>query len=381
MRVVLTVAGMVSIATGLALFSCIVALVVRHRYVTLKLRAEIDAEFMRVVERVVVPRPGTKGIVIPAGGKYMAEAYASIKVLREAGCELPICIVHAGPDEVTEKERALFTEAFGTSVFFRDAEDYDFGVEPTKLWGFEIKPYALLLSPFEHTILLDADCSSLGLDIEPLFDEPAYRAYGNIFWPDFSVSDKLIRPWMVGPFAKGQVPAGFETESGQMVVNVRKCLRGIIYAWLLNKHSDVFYSNYYGDKDLFRVGWVMAGLPYCQGPSGPGMAGHVDGNGQFVMNTIIQKHPSLGVPLFAHRNMHKHRRTWMKNSEIAWDAYVPNDGEYGARAIIQWDTTRSWTPTCLPDLCGQRRPSPARWGRILKMLQREEDSFMARSES
>lgn len=208
-----------------------------------------------------------------AGGKYLAEAYASLVALRKSGCALSVCIVHADAAEVSAKDTARFHRAFGESVSFVDASSYNLGVDPTTLRGFELKAYALLLVPFEHVLLLDADCAPLCNDPSFLFHDPAYKAYGNIFWPDYQIHQDLVRPWMVPAFAQ-PVPPGFETESGQLVVNTRRCRKALVYAWLLNKHSDIFYKHYYGDKDLYRIGFLMAGLPFFQVRFSPGILGY-----------------------------------------------------------------------------------------------------------
>lgn len=374
MRPLLAVCGFMSLAFALFVVGIAVLLFIIRRIRGDRLRALIEREARTVLSHVTLPPPGTKGVVMCAGGRYLGEAFASITMLRASGSKLPVCIVHAGPEEVEEVHRHIFRKAFGDSVFFKDATTFDLGVRPHKLQGFEIKPYALLLSPFQHTLLLDADCSTVGPDPASLFKEHAYREYGNIFWPDFAVSNELVRPWMIGTYVKTQVSSGFETESGQIVVNVQRCIRGLVYSWLLNKHSDVFYSCYYGDKDLFRIGWLMAGLPFYQVPWSPGLVGNEDDTYGIYLNSMIQKHPCHGTPLFAHRTMHK-RLTHTPE----WTVYVPNDGELGTRTTLRWPEFNHGS--CLDGLRWQLRPSPPAWVRMGRAIREAEETFAARSES
>ena len=334
------------------------------------LRQTIEDEACTVRKNLPPVQPGSRGIVMCAGGKYLAEAFASLITIRQSGCSLPVWLVHAGPEEVTDTDRRAFAKAFGSSVRFVDAYDYNLGVDPTSLRGFEIKPYALLLAPFEHTLLLDADCGVLGRNPESLFNDPAYKQSGNIFWPDYWTSAELVRPWMIGCFCDAQMPPGFETESGQVVVNKRRCLEGLVYAWLLNKHSSIFYKHYYGDKDLFRIGFLMAGLPFYQVPYSPGLLGTKDEDEEIVLCAMVQKQPSTGRPLFAHRTMHKRIST---DREPLWDLYAPNHGEFGGQPTATWKNMNQGT--CLGALCDQVRSSPQQWRTINETILAAEKNY------
>jgi alpha 1,2-mannosyltransferase len=311
----------------------------------------IERELETVLPRVPAPVATTRGIVTCAGGAlYLAQAFASLKALRQTGCTLPVEIYYVGDEEVSKDDRRKFHREFGDSVTFVDATSFNLGVTPRALQGFEIKPYALVLSTFDDILFLDADCAPLK-NPEYLFDEPEYLRHGNLFWPDYGINAKLLRPsWITNA---SQFPKGFETESGQFVVNKTRCLVGIVYAWLLNKHQKFFYRHYYGDKDLFRLGFVMANIPFYQIPYPPGILGSdYWGTGRPLLCTIIQKCPRGKGMLFAHRNMHK--RFQKQGITPSWDLYVSNDDEKGTRTTIRWK--RPFVGTCLPHKKGQHVP-------------------------
>lgn len=334
--------GLFAVTTlGMVTVACVTRDALARRF-----RAQIEDEAELVCARIPTKEPGSRGIVMCAGGKYLKEAYASLRQARAVGCTLPVDLVHVGPEEVPATARQVFEQDIG-NVRFVDAAAADLGVRPTNLFGFEVKSYALLLTRFDRVLFLDADSAPLR-DPTPLLD-----AYDQLFWPDYCVSKALVRPsWACGHFAD-QVPPGPETESGQFVVHVTKYIRGLVYAWLLNKHQDVFYKHYYGDKDLFRLGFLMAGFPFHQVSRMPGTLGLPLPDGRPLQCAMVQHAPD-GTPLFAHRTMHKRFRT--DGIVPSWDLYVSNADEDGTRTCIEWIAHNRGT--CLPG----KRPGPG-WPR------------------
>lgn len=356
--------AIVGVFIWLALFWVIfcMSMWVTKRVFVRAMRRTLEDQCATVLPHVPLPTKGTRGIVTCAGGPaYLAEAFASLKALRHTGCTLPVEIYHVGDQEVRDVDRDMFRREFGDSVRFMDATSYDLGgVRPTNLQGFEIKPYAVLLTSFDDILFLDADCAPLK-NPEYVFDDPSYKEYGNMFWPDYGVNSNLIRPsWIT---ETPQFPKGFETESGQFVVNKTRCMTGIVNAWLLNKHQKFFYKQYYGDKDLFRLGFVMAGVPFYQLTLSPGIIGSdYWETGQPLLHAMIQKCPRDGRGmLFAHRTMHK--RLKAQDIEPSWELYVSNDGEIGKKTTVRYvghhrGTCLSGkpverTPRALRDLCHQ----------------------------
>jgi hypothetical protein len=122
--------------------------------------------------------------------------------------------------------------------------------------GWELKAFAVLHSPFEEVLFLDADCYPVR-DPAPLWEAGEYLRTGAVFWPDLEGGPPL--DW--GPF--GVAPTGRRSiESGQFLVNKRLCWRPLQLAWWYNDHSDWSYLHGYGDKHAFEVAWARCGHRY-----------------------------------------------------------------------------------------------------------------------
>lgn len=311
-----------------------------------KIRLKIDNELSRCR---IVPGRG-RGIVMCAGGKYLVHAYASLMTVRTFGCQLPVEIFYADKDEITGKAVAMFERDIG-DVTFIDASQSNVGVQPTQLRGWEIKSYSLLLTSFDEILFLDADCGVME-NPEVLFDEPGYHKYGNMFWPDYQYSNQLIRECLGRNFGPKYSP-GFETESGQIVLRKTRCEKALVYTWLLNMHQSVFYKLYHGDKDLFRLGFNMAGTPFNQIKPVPGIVGFKDPHYGTILHAMVQKKPN-GRPLFVHRTQKKY--TMMKRH--IWDDYVPiskHKNPVPPLVIYHYGFA-----SCAEPYCQQRRTPPER---------------------
>src|SRR4029077_992566 len=96
-----------------------------------------------------------RGIVMCAGGvDYFANAWASLHVLRESGCRLPVELWHAGAAELDDRMCQLL-DPLGV----RCVDALRGGPRSLRLvlQGFAIKSYAILHSAFREVLLLDAD--------------------------------------------------------------------------------------------------------------------------------------------------------------------------------------------------------------------------------
>lgn len=307
-----------------------------------------------------------RGIVICAGGKtLMTCAFATVSAVRRVGCTLPVEIFYAGPEELGPGYEEAFEE-FGGVKFVDALSILPWPChKPTNLRGFSIKPYALVLTSFREALMIDADCAPLR-DPTFMFGTPEFKKYGNVFWPDYWTSTELVRPLVAREFGLLQEPRGFETESGQVLVDTVKCGDALKWAWILNNHHDVFYQTYYGDKDLYRIGFLLAKTPFYQVPHSPGMLGQVRG-GRFVLDTMLQKSPN-GKPLFAHRTMGKRLR-----DKLTWTMWNLNEGETGSRPTAVLSEKDHFVP--IPPLERFTHPTPKRIREAARNIQNDEDRF------
>lgn len=200
-----------------------------------------------------------RGIVICAGGvRYNSCAWVLIRMLRHLGCTLPIEVWYRGEEERDDDWIAL-VKPLGVRCI--DALDVALRHPHPRLIGWELKPYAILHSAFEEVLFLDADNVPVR---EPsyLFDEPAYREQGAIFWPDpphIRTPRDSVR-WKVFGVPYRDEP---EFESGQLAVNKSRCWEPLQLCNWYNEHSDFFYRFVYGDKDTFRFAWHKCGRPFA----------------------------------------------------------------------------------------------------------------------
>lgn len=247
----------------------------------------------RLAREVVAPAHWSgRGIVIPAGGpKYFPCAWVSIRLLRELGCTLPIELWHLGPGELGPAERAL-VEPWGVRVV--DAFEVRRRHPMLRLNGWELKPFALLHSGFEQALLLDAD-NVPAVDPSYLFDSSEFARTGVVFWPDRwrkpGDPHRHLQPeaWSVCGLSPRNEP---ECESGQVLIDKRRCHRALRVALHLNEHSEYYYRYFYGDKDTYRVGCRLCDTPYTIVPvpvaSTPGAE-------------IFYQHDFEGKVVFQHR--------------------------------------------------------------------------------
>lgn len=229
-----------------------------------------------------------RGIVICGGGEtYFPCAWVCISMLRRLGCSLPIQFWHLGKGEADERMVAWLKPL---NVECVDALTIREQHPARILNGWELKPYAILHSPFKDVLLLDADNVPV-VNPEFLFETRAYRETGAIFWPDEARLIKSKKIWEIcgAPFRDEP-----EFDSGQIVVDKEKCWRALSLSWWYNEHSDFYYQHTYGDKETFHVAFAKLNTAYAM----PKRAV------KSLEGTMCQ-HDFRGRRIFQHRNTAK----------------------------------------------------------------------------
>ena len=252
--------------------------------------------------------PGTfhgRGIVVCGGGlKYLPGAWVCIKMLRQLGCTLPIQLWHLGPEEVDKTIKALLAPLGAECV---DAQKIRQTHPVRRLGGWELKPFAILYSPFQEVLLLDADNVPV-VNPEFLFATPQFQKTGAIFWPDYGQFKKTQTIWDCLGLGR---PAGPEFESGQIVADKRRCWKVLRLALWFNEHSDFFYQHLLGDKETFHLAFKKLGQPFRM-PATPISP---------LAGTMCQ-HDFKGRRIFQHRNGDKWNLL-LRNQHVAdfwWEA-------------------------------------------------------------
>jgi hypothetical protein len=237
------------------------------------------------------PYPGSfagRGIVICGGGMgYFTNAWVAVRQLRRLGCTLPIQNWHLGDREMDDAMRGLLAPLGVTCV---DAMEVRRRHPARILNGWELKCFALLHSPFQEVMLLDADNVAV-VNPESLFDTPQFAEHGAIFWPDYGRMTADRSAWRVFDVPYRDEP---EFESGQIVLDKARCWRALRLAMWFNEHSDFFYRHIWGDKDTFRFAWHRTGQRFAMPP--------------FPIHTLegtMCQHDFEGRLIFQHRNTRK----------------------------------------------------------------------------
>ena len=253
-------------------------------------------EFLRNLPPYPEGRFAGRGIVIVGGGRYFPSVYVTVRAIRHVGCQLPVRVYSFGSEEMPPGWQELLTP-FGVACVDLDDPGTGFafpagfgGEDPTER-GWAAKVRAILECPFEEVLFLDADsypCRDPGF----LFDLPAYRETGAVFWHDDPVDPRLR--WSA---FRVEPSAGSSIEAGQLLVNKRLCWEPLQLGWWYAARAAATFRWGYGDKHAcFQVPWAKLGRKY---------ASFAD-RGEWSVQAFRHVGPD-GAPLFVHRCRDKFR--------------------------------------------------------------------------
>lgn len=203
-----------------------------------------------------------RGIVIVGGGKYFPSTYVTLSVLRHIGCTLPVELWHLD-GELSRREQNLLNRR-GCRCINGQAHGRANGFPWHDSWwkGWQLKAYAIRHASFHEVLYLDADSYPIR-DPEFLFHEPDYLRHGAVFWPDLETSSSLLPPDRPAVFGAPPL-ADLPCESGQLLIDKRRCWRELQLALFLNAHADYTYRWLWGDKDTFPIAWRRLGREYAR---------------------------------------------------------------------------------------------------------------------
>jgi len=238
-----------------------------------------------------------RGIVIAGGGlKYFPSVWVNVNLLRHFCCKLPIQLWYLGDSEMDPYMKRLLEPLGVECIDAREIEKH----HPCRiLCGWELKLYATLHSPFAEVLFLDAD-NGVICDPTYLFDCEEYKRHGAVFWPDYACWTLKPGVWRVFGMPDMAEPDVSEHErafeSGQYLIDKRRCDRELRLSLFYAEHSDFTFQHVYGDKECFHLGWRRLGSDYAMPSAGPGWNVH----------TIVQ-FDFRGQIIFQHRCQDKWR--------------------------------------------------------------------------
>lgn len=195
-----------------------------------------------------------RGIVVGAGGvKFFGCAWVCVSMLRWLGCKLPVEFWYLGRGEM-DPQMADLAKRLDVTVVDARAVAASLPIPPRILNGWELKPFSVLHSRFEEVMYLDADCIPVQ-NPEKLFESAEYLETGAIFWPDLAPNDGR-KEWIPPVVWErcGMTPRNYvDFESGQVVVDKRRCWDAMLLTQWMNEHSDYWYKMVFGDKTTWHL--------------------------------------------------------------------------------------------------------------------------------
>lgn len=262
-------------------------------------------EYRKAADRFVegmrrfLPEPAAgrfagRGITIAAGGKYWASTYVTIRMIRHVGCTLPIQIWYLGASGERDERYERLLAPFG--VEFVDIDTHPAHKERRGVNGFQCKLFAVINSPFEEVLSIDPDAYTCA-DPTPLFDLPAYRTLGGIYWPDLPHTNAWT-DWTAADVSP-RGPCGLET--GTYVLHKRTAWQPLLLAEWYDDRPEWTYGNPgpaggldHGDKGSHRLAWAKLERDYVV----------FNSTAAFEKFAFVQPGPD-GQPMFVHRCLSK----------------------------------------------------------------------------
>lgn len=281
---------------------------------------------------------GSKGVVIIGGGKFSWLAYLALVQLRNVGSKLPVEIVmpsRADYEKELEFCENTLPEMQASCVVLPDTLG-EAVMKNRKFASYQFKALALVVTSFEHILLLDSD-NMIVSNPDEIFESKLYHQYGMITWPDYwkrTISplfydvaeievneNKRVRynrfPLYNAPNVRSniytdqereEVPfhdlqgsiAELSTESGQLIINKHTHGKTILLALYYNFYGpNLFYKLFSlgeqgeGDKDTFVAAAVVTRQDYYQVKSFIKTFGYADSDDKFQGVSMGQRNPLI----------------------------------------------------------------------------------------
>lgn len=222
-----------------------------------------------------VPLPSKeRGVVYAAGGStYLKMALCSVALLRFHHYQGPVTFVYADSSEAPTLDQArrmkkLNIQSLNATQWFRVQQ-----IPLISLRGYQLKPFAVLMAGYRHTILLDADTIPFVNLPERLWTTPEYTQIGALYWPDcvrdndhwFGLKPQLFRNLSLPPLTDP-----WQQESSCICLNTESHWQSLLEICRLNYDYEEVYQHVHGDKDTWRLGTLLAGQRYVMNPHDAG---------------------------------------------------------------------------------------------------------------
>ncbi|KAI8895738.1 alpha-mannosyltransferase, partial [Globomyces pollinis-pini] len=260
------------------------------------------------------------GIVMCVGNKHVESAIATIKIIREMHeSNLPIEIFYTGVKDLKMKNRNRLESISGVKTI-DITKIIDSNILTIAKSG--VKPFALLVSSFEHAALIDAEVTFLKTP-NSLFETNQYLKTGSLFFKDrtiFKPKDSSLK-WFrellptKSKFAKSlrifNGESAFEQGSGVVVLNKKDHFLGLLATCVLNAGSfkTETYKNTLREKETFWLGMEIMQESYAFNEQLPGVLGVVEEKSteyEVCAKQLLQ-FDEMGQPFWFTGNVHQQK--------------------------------------------------------------------------
>jgi hypothetical protein len=248
--------------------------------------------------------------------------------LRKHGCELPIEVWHNDELEhihIRTIERLANVKVHNLVNHRQKLSVSNAKLNPEKLYA--MKGASILYSNFKEVLYMDIDNMAMK-DPSFLFDTPAYKETGTLFWKDMW---KTRNDNPIFEILEIKCTDEYQQESGQMVIN--KGLPGVIQAlelaFYMQLNGEFYFQLIQGDKDTFNLAYRSLGVNYHMVRTFMGIGGNIAKDGNFCGLAMIQfspfwslkdngqypegySDPAMPEILFVHKNMFKNQMQFVR---------------------------------------------------------------------
>lgn len=256
-----------------------------------------------------------EGILISAGSTHFISALLILKQLENLQNTLPIEFYFCD-DELFPFQYDYIKTNFPNVSLFNCLDLipkwFPWKIERKNIQGYMIKSFCMMVSKIKNIFFIDSDNIPFQ-KIEELFQNPHFIQYQNIFWPDveFGTDEgkKLILPNgnQIYQLLNIQDPMDnhiLPCESGQMIINTVYCWKAVCLSYYFNYFHPIYYSFFYGDKDIYYCAFQKTQTFYFLNSYRPFICNHQN-HKYGILSSIFQRDPSSGKPILLHHTKSK----------------------------------------------------------------------------
>lgn len=201
------------------------------------------------------------GVVIAGGGKYLSWTLNNVRNCRRSW-NGPIQVWCLNSREIPDV--GVFS-ALGVEVV--NAQDVLGRFPMRKFGGWHCKMYAVLHSPFQRVLFLDADCFATRAGVD-LLNNSALD-HGEVFFGDVKRCHQSDLPYFSASLVPPRImkPPQAEFETGAFLVDKARCHAAVRLAVWCSEHSDSWWSLGHGDKLTTEIAFRALKVPHRLGCS------------------------------------------------------------------------------------------------------------------